>query len=91
MFVDTCNPNTDDDKLVNAIFTSTLLIDVDKLLPIFNSNSSFSLILKLFASYLKSNNLVVESSDNTQLFLILYNQMFYIILFLHLLVMCYYI
>jgi hypothetical protein len=63
--VDTCKPNTDDDKRVSASFASTPLIDVDKLLPVFNSNSSFSLILKLFVSYLKSNNFVVESRDNT--------------------------
>ena len=58
-------PNTDDDKLESAILTSTPLIDVDKLLPVFNSNSSFILSLKLLISYLKSNNLVTESNDKT--------------------------
>jgi len=63
--VDTWRPKDDNDKLVSAIFTSTPFIEVDIVLPVFNSNSSLTFTLKLFISYLKSNNLVVELSDKT--------------------------
>ena len=63
--VDTWIPVIDDDKLVSDSLTSTPFIEVDIVLPVFNSNSSLTFTLKLFISYLKSNNLVVESSDKT--------------------------
>jgi hypothetical protein len=63
--VETCSPAIDDDKIVSANLTSTPFIEVDMVLPMFNSNSSLTFTLKLFISNLKSNNLVVESSDNT--------------------------
>jgi hypothetical protein len=64
---DTCMPVIEDDNLVSAVLISTPFINVDKLLPVFNSNSSLTFILKLFVSNLKSNHLVVQSSVKTLL------------------------
>ena len=50
--VDTWIPAIDDDRLVSANLTSTPFIEVDIVLPVFNSNSLFTFILKLFVSLL---------------------------------------
>jgi hypothetical protein len=41
-----CIPIIEYDKRVSAILTSTPFIDFDKLLPVFNSHSSLTFILK---------------------------------------------